>query len=383
MIFYDTYKKIREKEKIRYLKNLQNAIIFSHDRIKKITNFDLTYGQKKSIDDFFIKNYGKRIDYTCHKTYTLYSGKFDEKYIPESIYIPEIEYFLNYFSRSYNETIEDKNIIQLIASGINIKTPIKLFSNVEGLITDSRGNIVSEEKMINTLLEMKEFFIKPTKDTGGGNGCMWIKCSSIGVDQNSGIDILNIIRRMNNNYLIQECIKCHPSISKIYSRSVNTFRILTYRWKNSIKISPVVMRIGTGGMLVDNASLGGVFVAINDEGEIVSNALNKYGDKYETHPDTNVYFKGYKIEYFNKVIEAALNIHSSLPQIGIANWDFTIDEDGDAVLIEGNIGFGGIWVFQMAHGCSAFGDDTAEILQWVRRIKRAKIRDRGQYMYGK
>lgn len=51
-------------------------------------NILLTDIEKKKIDEFYLKNYGKKIPYEWHKLYKSYTGKFDERYFPEFLYIP-------------------------------------------------------------------------------------------------------------------------------------------------------------------------------------------------------------------------------------------------------------------------------------------------------
>ena len=53
------------------------------------------------------------------------------------------------------------------------------------------------------------------------------------------------------------------------------------------------------------------------------------------------------------------------------------------MLIEGNMNGGGIWVIEMAHGTGAFGERTAEVLQWMSMIKRVPKAKREQYSFGK
>ena len=137
-----------------------------------------------------------------------------------------------------------------------------------------------------------------------------------------------------------------------------------------------------GGMLVDNASAGGIFIGIKDNGELRQYAMNKNGKRYYRHPDTNILFDGYKLELYNKIHEAAIKVHSAIPQIGIANWDFTLNEKGSVVLIEANLDFGGIWVFQMANGESALGKHAKEILQWVNKIKHTTYEERIKHSFG-
>ena len=109
---------------------------------------------------------------------------------------------------------------------------------------------------------------------------------------------------------------------------------------------------------------------------------NEYGKKFEFHPDTKVFFKDCKISHFEKVLQAALKAHKAIPQIGVANWDFTLDEDADVILIETNLEFGSPWLFQMVNGCSVFGKDTAEILRWTNKIKHTPISERHKFAFG-
>ena len=76
---------------------------------------------------------------------------------------------------------------------------------------------------------------------------------------------------------------------------------------------------------------------------------------------------------FNKVLKAAIKMHSTIPQVGIVHWDFTIDCEENPVLIEANIDGGSIWLPQMAWGCGAFGENTKEIQQWMTEQKKLPI----------
>ena len=66
-------------------------------------------------------------------------------------------------------------------------------------------------------------------------------------------------------------------------------------------------------------------------------------------------------------------MHSAIPQIGVINWDLTIDRDEVPVLIEANLRAGSIWLFEMAWGCGPFGENTKEILQWMREPKALPV----------
>ena len=148
-----------------------------------------------------------------------------------------------------------------------------------------------------------------------------------------------------------------------------SFRILTYIVDGVIYTSPIILRIGRDGKNCDNAHAGGLFVAVGDDGKIVSNGKTEFNDNYESHPDSNIKFNGYKIKNVDKVIKAAKEAASLVPHVGVIDWDFVLDETGDAVLLEGNMFGGSIWLIQMSHGKAVFGEKTARILQLIRKNK--------------
>ena len=119
-----------------------------------------------------------------------------------------------------------------------------------------------------------------------------------------------------------------------------------------------------------------MFIAVDDDGTLHKTAFTEFKNTFTEHPDTGLKFEGWKIHDFPKVRDAARRMHEAVPQVGVINWDFTIGEDGEAVLMEGNMRSGSIWLIEMAHGKAVFGDDTAEILQWTRRMKTMKLSER-------
>ena len=76
-------------------------------------------------------------------------------------------------------------------------------------------------------------------------------------------------------------------------------------------------------------------------------------------------------------------MHITVPQLGVVNWDFTLNENGVPILIEANVVSGSVWLPQMAHGKTPFGDHTAEVLKWLRLMKKTKPADRYKYAFGK
>lgn len=130
------------------------------------------------------------------------------------------------------------------------------------------------------------------------------------------------------------------------------------------------MRIGRGQSKVDNAHAGGMFIGVGDDGRLEPVAFTEFRNTFSIHPDTNIVFDGYQIHDFPKVLDAAESLHALLPEIGIYSWDFTLDKSGTPVLIEANTRKGSIWLNQKAWGKGVFGDDTEEILEFIKEKEK-------------
>lgn len=317
--------------------------------------------QKKQIDDFYKKNLGHKIPYIWHELYTSISGNFDYKYVPEYFYINDIQYLLN--DRKYYDCLNDKNIVYKIAKSINVKTPESIIECSNNVLI-SQNKIISLNDCVSILQKCDEIFLKPTRNTNSGVGCILLK-----KDQLTNITreyIKHSFSMLGSDFIIQKVVHNQHDIAKLNKTSLNTFRITTYFLDGKIYHCPIVLRIGTNNSYLDNAHAGGLFVAVNDNGTIVSNGKNEFGYNLDTHPQSKLQFEGYQIKNIRKIIETAYKLHLQMPHIGIIDWDIALDKDEDPVLIEANVWGGSLWLFQMAHGCSCFGDNTEKVLQLLR-----------------
>ena len=373
-------RELQERKFRAFHKRIQKQVIFDPKRLESIKEFQLTKEQEQEIDAFYLSNYGKMVDYTCHRTYVAYSGKFSPAFITEDIYIPELDHFLNIFE-AYNSVFEDKNVMPHIAKSVGVKTPQVLFSCVKGFYLDAQNRPVTLDTVLTTLHNYGQLFIKPSVDSMGGRSCVLAEVKE-GTDVKSQQSLKEILAQMGDDFVIQACVVCHESLQKIYPKSVNTFRVITYRWKDKIYQGPSVLRLGKGGMDVDNATQGGIFLGVYPDGRLYDFAITKYGDRFYEHPDTALHFGTYSLPLFTKVTEVAMKLHHALPQVGVSNWDLTIDENGEVVLIEGNLQFGGVRLAQMACGVPVFGEHTAEMLQWVQKMKKMSPSERPNHAFG-
>ena len=340
----------------------------------------LSKEQIDEINDLYITNYGKKVSNIWHRSYTAYTGSFDKNYLPEILYIPKFERYMNY-DKSLANVLENKNMLYVFADYLEVKMPKRLLACQEGIYTDKDRKIVNFSEAVDKLLNIGDCFAKPSIGTDSGRGCE-VFCFNNGQDLIKGISCEEALRSLGKNFTIQERVVCHDSIRKLYGGSVNTFRIMTYRWHDEIVSAPVIMRIGRGGSYLDNAHAGGMFIAVSSDGRLHERAFTELEDSFTEHPDTKVKFENYKIELLPKIVDTAKKMHYSLPTIGIINWDFTLNEEGNPVLIEANVNCGSIWLFQMAHGKGVFGENTPEILRWIGKMDKMSYSERLNHHFG-
>lgn len=349
-------------------------------RVEICNSTKLSQEQIDSVEKLYKNNYGKKIPLTWNKSYTAYTGRFDKYYFPEILYIPEFERYMNY-NQSLANVLEDKNLLYVFAKASNVRMPRMYLSCQAGIYKDAENKVLDFEKACALISNIGVCFAKPSIGTDSGRGCE-VYCLVNGTDTKSGKTSGMLLKDLGKNFTIQERLVCHESIRKIYDGSVNTFRIMTYRWKNQIIVAPIIMRIGRGGSYLDNAHAGGMFIALSDDGTLHKTAFTEFKEEFVEHPDSKLKFEGYRIPLLPNVVDAVKRMHYSLPAIGVINWDMTLDESGQPVLIEANVNGGSIWLFQMAHGCGVFGERTPEILRWLHKMNETKYSDRAQYYFG-
>lgn len=283
------------------------------------------------------------------------------------------------FNSNLANVLEVKNLFYVFAKSANVKMPTRFLACQEGLYTDS-NNALCFDKAVAYISDMGDCFAKPSIRTDSGNGCHVYRLVG-GIDKISEKSSKEVLKELGLNFVLQERIKCHESIRNIYSGSVNTFRVMIYRWHDNVFSAPVIMRIGRGAFL-DNAHAGGMFIAISEEGILHEKVFTEFNESFFKHPDSSLIFDGYKIDKLPEVVETVKKMHYLLQSIGVINWDMTIDENGTPTLIEANVNCGSIWLFQMAHGCGVFGGRTQEILQWICKTDKLNYGERIKHHFG-
>ncbi|MBR3627217.1 MAG: hypothetical protein IKN42_00035, partial [Elusimicrobia bacterium] len=334
----------------------------------------LTKEEKLEIDKFYKKYYGKKISYKWHNLFKKYSGKFDVRYIPNDVFIKYI-YSLDLKSNKYN-ILRDKNFLYNLAEFSDIKVPKRYFYSINNIFFDANNEIISKETFYNEIFNIGEIFIKPTQIEFSGNSrnCRLLNIVN-GIDIFSKTNIKDIISKYYNyDFIVQERICCHKSISDIYSKSCNTIDLNTIILNNEIKVLKPMLKVGMGECFFDydRTSKKGLLIPIKKDGTLYDRAFCLSENKeYFSHPDTGITFKNYKIDLFPEILKAAKTLQASIPWIPFCNMDFVIDKYGNIVVVEIEVPS---CFSQIFYGEGFFGEDTKEILSFLKnKRKKSKL----------
>ena len=180
-------------------------------------------------------------------------------------------------------------------------------------------------------IQQDYLFLKPI-DANSGRGALKIHKDTLDVNT-----LWNTLS--NANYIHQKVIEQHRDINKIYSKSINTFRIETFVDNNGVfNFLGHYMRFGSGGSVVDNVNQGGFYVSVN----LDNGTLTEYGETnlilgaklMDKHPDSGYPFKDFKIPYFQEALDLVNKAAFSIPAY-IQAWDVVFTPSGP-ILLEGN-----------------------------------------------
>ena len=142
------------------------------------------------------------------------------------------------------------------------------------------------------------------------------------------------------DFIFQDKLEQHPEMARLHPSSLNTIRLTTVRNLKTGEIRPWLsaLRIGVGGLHVDNLSQGGIIVGFDlEEGHLNAEGIRRpeFGRRVSVHPDSGVVFADFTIPFWKEAKEKAIQLHSMLKDIHSIGWDIAITSDGP-VFIEGN-----------------------------------------------
>ena len=156
----------------------------------------LSKGQKKDIDNFYLKIVGHRVPLYWHEYFYSRNGLFSEKYIPTSLYHKELIYRLN--NHKFRHAYVDKAIYDIYFSDIN--RPKTIVKNINGYFYDEK-NAISREEALERSRNLESAIVKPTLEGMWGEGVKVIATKDGQLDEHTTID--NLFDAYGSNFIVQ------------------------------------------------------------------------------------------------------------------------------------------------------------------------------------
>lgn len=282
------------------------------------------------------------------------SGVGNPKYIPEEIYIADIEATLNHDKTA--DYIGNKSFYNhWFEKGI---FPTDYFHNIDGEFLDADLNRIFENELEDIIESINyPIVIKPNRDTYGGKDVFLPETPEA---------LRVIMKKLKGNFIVQEKIKQHEFFQKYNPAGLNTIRVFLYRSvkNNDIHITGTCMRMGVGGGL-DNLSSGGVLTFIHPDGKMNGFAVNKFGVKYFRHPDTGMEFIE-TIPDIEGLYKVSKKVASRIFYARILGLDACYDDSGKWRIVEANVVGQHTIKFIQNAGFPFFGAFTDEVVEYCK-----------------
>ena len=196
---------------------------------------------------------------------------------------------------------------------------------------------ITKSEALDALSDIENCIIKPSKDSSAGIGVKSLNCNN-GISYDTHESIGDIIESYRGNFVVEKKIVNCENLKVLNPSSCNTLRVHTWRNKETAQIVFVssFLRVGRQGSIIDNAFAGGIAIPLNEEGVLSNSGCTLKNYSRIEKSDTGITFRGYKIEDFDRIIDATITAHKNLPHFDFIGWDVTIDDKNEVVIIEFN-----------------------------------------------
>ena len=286
---------------------------------------------------------------------------FDARYIPLNVQYCFIDDYLCNSREAY--ALDDKNMYDMYF--YDVRQPKTIIREISGCYLDERYMRLSLEQVIERCKNQKTVIIKPTVNMSEGDGIVFWS-------EDDGEKVLIEVLNQRSDYVVQEVVKQHPNLAGLHKESVNTIRMVTCLIENEMRVLSTVVRMGAGTSRLDNASAGGLFCGVQDDGSLRKYGYNKDGESFERHPQGGV-FSECKIPNFEHCKELVKRLAYRFVRVSrLVSWDLAIGEDGEPILVEVNLCYGGVDIHQMTNG-PLYGEYTEQMIAQSLGVKKYRL----------
>ena len=348
------------KHFLRYLSLISQWQKENYKREESQTNSSrLTEKQKEQIKSYWGHLYDSEIQYETF--YNQYNDSFDPRFLPGNLYFRFLGPYLTTIRTA--RIIDDKNLYDYLIN--DIRRPVTVARVVHGECYDEKFQPISIFNLIRLCGKFDKVIIKPSVLFSGSSGIIVLK------EEDYKTRLPQLISK-GKNYIIQEFIEQHEELSSLHIDSINTVRLLALNWRGNVKVLSGILRMGVNGSKMDDYSVGGISVGIEDSGRLKHFAYNLSGKRFDKHPQGE-YFDAHYVPNYQELVKLCTYLTPRFAAVSrLVSWVFAIGKDGHPFLIEVNPVCGELDFHQLANG-PIFGDTGKEILDIIFRNKRNRV----------
>jgi hypothetical protein len=308
---------------------------------------------------FFRKSDLKWLDFY----YSVY-GKPDRNFISVPVFL-YIETCLN--DRFFSHVIEEKHFYDKFLTGI--RTPTTALRRINGFYYDHAFQKIDRENVMAILERHRKLILKPSVDSGAGRN-IFVFENEGGLFKNKEFSLnLEFLDGFDKDFIIQEFVVQHSFFSQFNPSSNNTIKVFAYRSINddSVNLLHCIFWVGAKGHFLDHDHWGGFGLSINEENRVNKHAIDVYGNKYESVNDVLLSSLD-DVPAMDEIRALAKKIANNFYYVRLLAIDFTVNIDGDPLLLEINCRGNAIHQYQMHNG-GLFKEFTKEILDYCQNYR--------------
>lgn len=309
-----------------------NAFFQRYNAWKKLlgVKFDKSFydAYKSTIVPYWAKFGVKPARSMVKWNYLATNGSLDPRYIPDDLWIRDIMPYFN--DRRFSRALADKNLNNLFFP--HTKRPKTLFKAVSGRYCLDDFSPISREEAIRLCQTEGRWVIKPTLNSFQGQD---VRIFNAPMPREEVEQLLSIYE--SADFIVQEAIVQHPVLSAYNDSSINTLRLVTIVFREQAHVLSSILRVGAPGSIVDNIGAGGYQFNVRPDGTVGTISYSSsHGKPVHTDHSADPFFCNQVIPNFHKICELAKDMAVRVPHLNLIAWDFAVDAEGDAVLLEFN-----------------------------------------------
>jgi hypothetical protein len=313
----------------------RNGAAKRHLKVAEQEKGKLSASDRKLCDDYAKEVLGSKSYAPWLYTYSAFSGKFKEGWIPDNYYgqhvIPKI-------NGDYGNICHRKAAINSL---LKLENSLDICYYTNQLFYNTKYQILKEETLREILFLNNEIIVYKLETSQQGKGIYFFNKNNFKVNE---------IKKLGNG-VFQNYISQHDFFSNFTKNSVATIRLTSVCDDNGkITIRAGYFRFGRDK---DTHVMGSSAIKIPidiKEGRLGELAYLPDWKSTTKLPDHNFNFKAQKLPVYEKCISEVKRMHSNIPFARCLGWDLMVDDADNVVVIEVNGGHSGIRFTEAVQG---------------------------------